>query len=103
MMISLKLLNNIDTTGYNLHIYVNVYMDLARKLGWGRKELVFDKERITFEEVLSMLKDLKNIIANNLDDYIVLINGINIKLLKGLETEIFNDTTIDIFPPAAGG
>jgi molybdopterin converting factor small subunit len=78
-------------------------MDLAKKLGWKSKKLVINKEKVTFEEVLSIVKDLKNIITNNIDDYIVLVNGLNIKLLKGLETEIVSDTTIDIFPPAAGG
>lgn len=78
-------------------------MDLARKLGWRKKELILDREGITFREVLSMIKDLENAIIDNIDNYIILINGINIRLLKGIETEISNDTVIDIFPPAAGG
>jgi len=78
-------------------------MNLAKKLGWRNKELVVNREKATFEEILSMVKDLKDIIINNLDEYIILINGLNIKLLKGLETEISGDVTIDIFPPAAGG
>jgi len=78
-------------------------MNLAKKLGWKNKELVVNREKATFEEILSMVKDLKDIIINNLDEYIILINGLNIKLLKGLETEISGDVTIDIFPPAAGG
>jgi len=86
-----------------LHININIYMNLAKKLGWRNKELVVNREKATFEEILSMVKDLKDIIINNLDEYIILINGLNIKLLKGLETEISGDVTIDIFPPAAGG
>jgi len=86
-----------------LHININIYMNLAKKLGWKNKELVVNREKATFEEILSMVKDLKDIIINNLDEYIILINGLNIKLLKGLETEISGDVTIDIFPPAAGG
>lgn len=86
-----------------MHININIYMNLAKKLGWRNKELVVNREKATFEEILSMVKDLKDIIINNLDEYIILINGLNIKLLKGLETEISGDVTIDIFPPAAGG
>ena len=86
-----------------MHININIYMNLAKKLGWKNKELVVNREKATFEEILSMVKDLKDIIINNLDEYIILINGLNIKLLKGLETEISGDVTIDIFPPAAGG
>jgi molybdopterin converting factor small subunit len=78
-------------------------MDLAKKLGWSRKEISIDKEKILLRDILSFLTDLRDIVVGNIDNYIVLVNGVNIKLLKGLETEIVGDTTIDIFPPAAGG
>lgn len=86
-----------------MKIYVNVYMDLAKKLGWSRKEISIDKEKILLRDILSVFTDLRDIVVGNIDNYIVLMNGVNIKLLKGLETEIVGDTTIDIFPPAAGG
>jgi len=86
-----------------LKIYVNVYMDLAKKLGWSRKEISIDKDKILLSDILSFLTDLRDIVVGNIDNYIVLVNGVNIKLLKGLETEIVGDTTIDVFPPAAGG
>ena len=86
-----------------MKIYVNVYMDLAKKLGWSRKEISIDKEKILLRDILSFFTDLRDIVVGNIDNYIVLVNGVNIKLLKGLETEIVGDTTIDIFPPAAGG
>jgi molybdopterin converting factor small subunit len=78
-------------------------MDLAKKLGWSRKEISIDKEKILLRDILSVFTDLRDIVVGNIDNYIVLVNGVNIKLLKGLETEIVGDTTIDIFPPAAGG
>lgn len=78
-------------------------MDLAKKLGWRRRELFVDKEKITLEDVLLMLEELRNAIIDNIDEYIILVNGVNIKLLNGLRTELVDDTTIDIFPPAAGG
>ncbi|MCC6058484.1 MAG: MoaD/ThiS family protein [Desulfurococcaceae archaeon] len=86
-----------------MKIYVNVYMDLAKKLGWSRKEISIDKDKILLSDILSFLTDLRDIVVGNIDNYIVLVNGVNIKLLKGLETEIVGDTTIDVFPPAAGG
>jgi len=86
-----------------LKIYVNVYMDLAKKLGWSRKEISIDKDKILLSDILSFFTDLRDIVVGNIDNYIVLVNGVNIKLLKGLETEIVGDTTIDVFPPAAGG
>jgi molybdopterin converting factor small subunit len=78
-------------------------MDLAKKLGWSRKEISIDKEKILLRDILSFFTDLRDIVVGNIDNYIVLVNGVNIKLLKGLETEIVGDTTIDVFPPAAGG
>jgi molybdopterin converting factor small subunit len=78
-------------------------MDLAGKLGWSKRDLNIDKDKVTFKEVLSELRDLWNTIISNLDEYLILVNGVNIKLLRGLETEIYSDVTIDIFPPAGGG
>ncbi|MEM4788294.1 MAG: MoaD/ThiS family protein [Ignisphaera sp.] len=78
-------------------------MDLAKKLGWRRKELVIDKDRISLRDLISLISDLNNLVIENIDEFIVLVNGINIKLLNDLDTEITADTIIDIFPPAAGG
>ncbi len=78
-------------------------MDLTKKLGWSEKVFVLDREKVNLKELLSLLEDLKSVVLSNLDDYMVLVNGVNIKLLKGIETEICSDSTIDIFPPAAGG
>lgn len=86
-----------------MRVSINVYMDLAGKLGWSRRDLNIDKDKVTFKEVLSELRDLWNTIISNLDEYLILVNGVNIKLLRGLETEIYSDVTIDIFPPAGGG
>ena len=86
-----------------MRVNINIYMDLARKLGWSKRDLVVEKDKVAFKEILSMLSDLWNTIINNIDEYIILVNGVNIKLLRGLETEIYSDVTIDIFPPAGGG
>jgi len=86
-----------------VRILVNVYMDLAKKLGWRRREFVIDKNKVTFREVISLLRDLENIISGDINEFIILVNGVNIKLLNGLDTEIAIDAVIDIFPPAAGG
>ncbi|MEM3980704.1 MAG: MoaD/ThiS family protein [Ignisphaera sp.] len=86
-----------------MQILINVYMDLAKKLGWRRKELVIDKDRISLRDLISLISDLNNLVIENIDEFIVLVNGINIKLLNDLDTEITADTIIDIFPPAAGG
>lgn len=86
-----------------MQILINVYMDLAKKLGWRRRKLVIDKNKITFRDLISVLSDLKDLVIENADEFIILVNGINIKLLNGLDTEIASDAVIDIFPPAAGG
>lgn len=86
-----------------MYVIINVYMDLAKKLGWKRKELVLNREGIRLGEVLDHLQDLKSIVTENPDNYIILVNGINIKLLKDFDTEISGDVVVDIFPPAGGG
>lgn len=86
-----------------MRIYVNLYMDLARKLGWSRRELVVNRERVRVRDVIEFFEDLKNAVMNDPNSYMILVNGINIMLLKNFDTEISEDTTIDIFPPAGGG
>lgn len=86
-----------------VHIYINLYMDLARKLGWSRRELVVDKERVRVRDVIEFFEDLRNAVMNSPRSYMILVNGINIMLLNNFDTEISGDTTIDIFPPAGGG
>ncbi len=38
-----------------------------------------------------------------ISNVIILKNGINIKFIAGLNTEISNEDELDIFPPVAGG
>lgn len=87
-----------------MRIYINLYMDLARKLGWSRRELVVDRERVRVRDVIEFFEDLRNAVMNSPSSYMILVNGINIMLLNNFDTEISGDTTIiDIFPPAGGG
>lgn len=86
-----------------MHVRVNVYMDLARKLKWSKREIAINKDKATVRDVLNSINELKDTVLPNLDSFMVLVNGINIRLLKGLDTEVGEGFTIDIFPPAGGG
>jgi len=86
-------------------VTVTVYMMLRKKLGWNSKTIKVEGEKATLKEVLERIPELKQLIEDPLfiKEYIVLVNGVNITLLKGLNTEITGVTKIDIFPPGGGG
>ncbi|MEM0000504.1 MAG: MoaD/ThiS family protein [Desulfurococcaceae archaeon] len=84
-------------------IRINLYMDIAKKLKWSKKDVHLDKETITVRDVLESLEDLRELVLSNPDDYMILINGINMRLLKGLDTVLPDGAVIDVFPPAGGG
>lgn len=84
-------------------VRINLYMDIVEKLKWSKKDLLLDKEIATIKDVLESVKDLKELILSNPEGYMILLNGINIRLLKGLDTALSDNAVIDVFPPAGGG
>lgn len=84
-------------------VRINLYMDMVEKLKWSKKDLFLDKETVTIKDVLEFVNDLKELILSNPEGYMILLNGINIRLLKGLDTVLPDKAVIDIFPPAGGG
>jgi len=86
-----------------MRIRINLYMDLAEKLKWSHKELYLEKEKITLRELLNILRELREIVISNPDRFLILVNGINVRFLKDLDTELSDGTIIDIFPPSGGG
>lgn len=87
-----------------MRVVVRVYTSLREKLGWSSKEVEVAGEGATLAEVLSSVEVLRDLVGERLlQDFIVLVNGRNARLLKGLETELADGDVIDVFPPAAGG
>ncbi len=89
-----------------MKIKVSVYATLREKLGWKSKEVEV-KENTTVRDVLEKLPDLSGKVLNKsgelVEGMVVLLNGLNIKGLEGLNTKVKDGDEIDIFPPAGGG
>lgn len=87
-----------------MRVKIRVYLDLALKLDWREKDVYVDGEYITLEELLRKLHELSDFIDEGFTErFIVLVNGINVRLSGELETRVKDGDVIDIFPPAGGG
>ncbi len=87
-----------------MRVVVRVYTALREKLGWSSKEVELAGGRATLAEVVNSVEVLRDLVGERLlQDFIVLVNGRNARLLNGLETELADGDVVDIFPPAAGG
>jgi molybdopterin synthase sulfur carrier subunit len=89
---------------YEAMVEVRVYLTLREKLGWKSKTLSLGRNKVKFSELLDELKDLKGILEDfGYENFMILLNGRNIRLLDWLDTEVEEGDSIDIFPPAGGG
>lgn len=84
-------------------VEVRVYMTLREKLGWGSREVRLEG-KVRFSDLLEELRDLKGILEEfGYENFMMLVNGRNIRLLDWLDTEVGEGDVVDIFPPAGGG
>jgi molybdopterin synthase sulfur carrier subunit len=89
---------------YEAMVEVRVYLTLREKLGWKSKTLSLGRNKVKFSELLDELKDLKGVLEDfGYENFMILLNGRNIRLLDWLDTEVEEGDSIDIFPPAGGG
>lgn len=91
-----------------MRIIIRVYASLREKLNWWYKEFDIGEQETTIREALKKcLGDIGEIIINEFLEretkYIILLNGVNISLLQGLDTLVKEGDSIDIFPAVAGG
>lgn len=79
-------------------------MELALKAGWKEREVFVDREYITLGELLGEFQELRGFLDEEFAErFIVLVNGVNSRLLGGLRAGVKDGDTVDIFPPAGGG
>jgi molybdopterin synthase sulfur carrier subunit len=89
-----------------MKVTIHVYAFIKEKTGWESRIVELEKEGVKLMDILESAPKLKNVIlaGDDIDrNFIVLVNGRNIRLLNGLDTPIADGDRIDIFPPAGGG
>ena len=96
----------------SLRIRIRLFA-LFREMAGGKKELEIEinKDPATIMDVIEALgekinKELSQMILEKWQKFsslIILLNGRNIRMLKGLETNVNDGDEIAIFPPGAGG
>ncbi len=87
-----------------MKVKVVLFSFLREKLGWKEKIVEVEGEKATLEAILDKLPDLKEaILSSDIDSFLILVDGVNVRLLKLLKTEVKDGTEIAIFPPGGGG
>lgn len=87
-----------------MRVIIKIYASLREKLKWNEKVIELPKEKASLAEVINAIPILNEIVnERTLNNYMILINGVNIIMLKKLSSEVKDGDEIDIFPPAAGG
>jgi molybdopterin converting factor small subunit len=87
-------------------VKIVIYAGLRIRLGWKERTVGLPDNCNNIECMLDNFPEIKK----ELSDYIekgytpiILVNGRNVFLGKGLKEEIHDNDRIDIFPPSAGG
>ncbi len=87
-------------------VKIVIYAGLRMKLGWKEKTITIPEDCKTIECLLYHLPKVGRELQAYMDKGytpIILVNGWNVFLGKGLKEEIRDGDRIDIFPPSAGG
>ena len=88
-----------------MKVAIEFFATLREKFG-KRKEVILDSNPTTLRNVLSKVDGLLEEIAENGNIkkmYKILLNGLNVEFLGGLNAKIKSGDEIYIFPPAGGG
>jgi len=87
-------------------VEITIYAGLRIKLGWKEKKVTIPDHCTSIECLLDHLPNVKKELLAYMDKGytpIILVNGRNVFLGKGLREKIHEGDRIDIFPPSAGG
>ena len=88
-----------------MKVAIEFFATLREKFG-KRKEVILDSNPTTLRNVLSKVDGLLEEIAetgNIKKMYKILLNGLNVEFLGGLNAKVKSGDEIYIFPPAGGG
>ena len=89
-----------------MRVEVAVYLTLMSKLGWSFKTLKLPGSKTRLVDVLEALPELKQVLISDKalnQDFKVLVDGVNVRFLGGLNAEIRDGSRLVVFPPVGGG
>lgn len=88
-----------------MKVRVGIFASLREKLGWSMREVEVEGP-VSLDELLDKIPELKKTVCRGgeLDrDFIVLINGVNVRFLGELKAIVRPGDEVSIFPPGGGG
>ena len=80
-----------------MRVRVLIFGELSHHLG---RSLSLKLEEATVRSIISLLSEGA---GRNMEGFMVLVNGRNIGLLRGLETELMDGDLVVLLPPLSGG
>jgi MoaD family protein len=87
-------------------VKVRIYAGLRMSLGWREKRVELDescrKVKCFLDKLPEIQKELQRYIEKGYNP-VILVNGKNVFLRKGMDEELNPGDVLDIFPPSAGG
>lgn len=89
-----------------MRVVVEIFGVLREKLGWKRKIVELEGNSASLNHLLDKLPELRNIVTEEgrlREGVLILINGIHVQHLKGLETPLKDGDEVSVFPPGGGG
>lgn len=89
----------------SMKVTIEFFATLREKFG-KKREVIIDCNLTTLRDVLSKINGLLEEISENESIkrmYKILLNGLNVEFLGGLDAKVKSGDEIYIFPPAGGG
>lgn len=87
-----------------MYVTIRLYTSLREKLRWCSKKIELDRDDLVLKDIFYSIEGLRDLVDKDFEmNYIVLLNGVNIRLLNVLNTRVHSGDIIDIFPPSGGG
>lgn len=89
-----------------MKVEVVVYLALRSKLGRSSRTVSLPGDKTRLADVLERIPELKRTIVSGgrlHQDFKVLVDGVNISFLGGLDAEVRDGSRLVVFPPVGGG
>ena len=89
-----------------MKVKIYVFAFLRDKLGWKEKVIELPGDEAALYDIITKIPELSKYVlkGNNVsEDFLILINGLNVKFTGGAKTIVKDGDEIAIFPLGGGG